>query len=135
MYLEDNTFNPSEPTIRFIWPTAKTYMLFFGTVWFNNLNVEINGVKYTPANGIRFKEGFVVDVPLTSGRNRIECWITTVLIKKKFKIYTRIMDINLDPSFSYIMEIKNPVLFYMFGFIPLVRYRIKNIEGKVLFEG
>lgn len=76
-------FNPVVLTIRFKWPKPKkTAMLFTLTPWFNNLNVEINGVKQTPGNGIKFKHGFVVDVPFTSVRNIIECWTTTLVVKK-----------------------------------------------------
>lgn len=127
---------PGTPFIRFIWPKADLYMLLLSfTPWLNNLNVEINGVTVTPFNGIKYKYGFTIDVPINSWNNRIEFWLTTPVIKKKTSLYNRILEFNLDPSGSYILEIGNPLLFYLIGLKGLIKYTLKDINGNILQKG
>lgn len=128
------SFNPpSTPTLRFIWPKAESYiMLLTITPWISNLNVEINGRIMTPSNGVKFKDGFVVDFPVSKS-NKIEIWQTNFLIKNKMSPSTRVIDLNLDPSYSYILEIKNPLLYYWLGIS--LKYRVKDVNGNILFEG
>ena len=129
-YPQQPSIGPNTPFIRFIWPKSQLYMILFS--WFplvNNLNVEINGVTLTPEKGVKYKNGFSIDVPINSQYNKIEFWSTNFLFKKKIQSTTNVWEFNIDPSRSHIIKIGNPFLFYFTGFKGLLKHEIKEFDN------
>ena len=129
-YPQQPSIGPNTPFIRFIWPKSQLYMILFS--WFplvNNLNVEINGITLTPEKGVKYKNGFSIDVPINSQYNKIEFWSTNFLFKKKIQSTTNVLEFNIDPSRSHIIEIGNPFLFYFTGFKGLLKHEIKEFDN------
>lgn len=120
------------PTIKVVIPGMNKILFYCSSALFYNFNLDFNGFVITPS-GLKYHKPVNITVPINSEYVKIERWITTFFLNKKFRF--KKWEFQIDPSQSYILEIKYPVLFYIIPDIMFLKFQLKDINGNVLLEG